>query len=83
LLHAALEKFLRYRLLGKLDQGWQELRKDLNPDGDGYIYLGCISRQRGPDDKAIPVKTAATAIEHWLRNKLQGRYDLPFKPVPE
>lgn len=70
LLHAILEKFLRYRLLGQSAKGWDQLRKNLRYHDDKYFFFTFTS----PMNEEIKTgKFPIQEIEETIRKSLQHK----------
>ena len=73
LLHAILEKFLRYRLLGQSAKGWDQLRKDLRYHDDKYFFFTFAY----PKNEEVKTgKFPIQKIEETIRKSLQHNKEL-------
>ncbi|MBN1973235.1 MAG: hypothetical protein JW787_06325 [Sedimentisphaerales bacterium] len=71
LLHSILGKFLRYRLLGESEQGWEQLRKDLSYLDDEYFFFTVTSNQNN-NSKIITGKFPIKEIEDTIKKSLEN-----------
>lgn len=69
-LQVILMKFLRYRLLGESEKGWEELRKDLRHHDDQYFFFTFSGAGSG-NGKVKTGKFPIQNIENTVRESLE------------